>query len=112
MAVYYLSSIVGDDVTATGTKALPYETIGAVPFGNGDTVLVDSRHFSRESITGPSALSGHPVVITSVDWSTGTGAADEAYLEGATMQKTNGLIIRGALHLYGITFWQESSSYW
>ena len=112
MAVYYLSSIVGDDVTATGTKALPYETIGAVPFGNGDTVLVDSRHFSRESITGPSALSGHPVVITSVDWSTGTGAADEAYLEGATLQKTNGLIIRGALHLYGITFWQESSSYW
>lgn len=112
MAVHYLSSVVGDDATADGTKTLPYETIGAVPFGNGDTVLVDSRHFSRESITGPSALSGPPVVVTSVDWSTGTGAADESYLEGAIFQRASGLTIRGALHVYGITFWQESNSYW
>ena len=112
MAVYYLSSVNGDDTTADGTKALPYATLGAIPFTNGDLILVDSAHSSAESIAGPDPTAGAPIQIVSVDWNTGTGNADESYLPGASFSKYSGFNIYGAVYLFGITGQNQSNGYW
>ena len=112
MAVYYLSSVNGDDTTADGSKSLPYATLGAIPFTNGDLILVDSVHSSAENIAAPDATVGAPIQIISVDWTTGTGAADESYLAGAAFVKGGGITCRGAVAAYGVKLQQTSTSYW
>ena len=112
MATYYLSSVVGDDATATGAKTAPYATFGAIPIANGDIILVDSRHSSGDNLVGPDITSGAPIRIVSIDWTTGTGAADEAYLPGALFQKGGGFVCRGGVYAYGVTVNQTSSGYW
>ncbi len=112
MATYYLSSVVGDDATATGAKTAPYATFGAIPIANGDLILVDSRHSSGDNLIGPDITNGAPIRIVSVDWATGTGAADEAYLPGSLFQKGGGFVCRGGVYAYGITINQTSSGYW
>jgi len=112
MALYYLSSVNGDDATADGTKALPYATLGAIPFTNGDRILVDSAHSTSEIVSGPDPLNGPPIEIISVDWATGTGNGDETYLRGAGFRKYSGQNVNGAAAAYGLVIHNNTTGYW
>ena len=112
MATYYLSSVNGDDATADGTKNLPYATLGAIPFTNGDLILVDSAHITSEIISGPDPVNGPPIQIVSIDWATGSGNADESYLFGATFAKYSGQNVNGAVACFGLVASNRTSGYW
>jgi len=112
MAIYYLSSVNGDDTTADGTKALPYATLGAIPFTNGDRILIDSTHSTSETLSGPDPLNGPPLELISIDWTTGTGNGDETYLRGAAFRKYSGQNVTGAIAAYGLIIHNNTSGYW
>ncbi len=112
MATYYLSSVNGNDATADGTKSLPYATFGAIPFTNGDLILIDSNHNTPENLIGPAITAGAPIQLVSIDWNSGTGNADENYLSGAWFNKSGGFVCRGGIYTYGVRIKQTSGSYW